>query len=708
MNLTKKTFLIIPVLIFLPSLAAVTALYYFIASTFKPVSGSIFNNGAGIVITSLIITAAFGLAIDLFLLLIRKSIIGNINILTKRADEIGETCDFSSRLPVKTDNDEISQLAWSFNALLDRMAESNYSLEKNIEESSTMLERSIRERISDLMTMNQVLTLMEEVFEHSLEGIIITDSRGVITKVNPAFTGITGYSEHEVVGKNPRVLKSEHHNPHFYKSMWDSLLNEGHWAGEIWDRHKDGNAFPEWLSISAIRNSEGETSHYVGVFHDISDKKRQEELIRYHALHDSLTDLPNIFLLKNRIEQAILHSIRDKTKFGVMFLDLDNFRKFNESLGLAIGDMLLKSAAERIRSMARNVDTVARHGGDEFIILVENIYDEKPLITLAQRILVAFKEPFTIIDKAFHIGISMGIAVFPDDGEDFDNLLRNADTAMYRAKEIGKETFSMYTESLNDRVTRKLTLENELRIALKEKDFEVYYQPQMDLKTGKITGVEGLARWSNSHGVIMPPDGFIPFSEEAGLIFEIDRIIMEKALVEIGELINSGKYPLKLSLNCSAKVLHLKRLPNIITGYLSKFNFAPDWFELEITESSIMENYKDSLESIHRLRDTGIAISLDDFGTGYSSLSQLKNLPINSLKIDRSFIEEVSTGSTDAHIIEAVVSLSQKFGITVIAEGVETEEQLQFLKNAGCDVVQGYYISRPLPFDRLKSFLGVA
>lgn len=706
MNITNRTILIIQVIIFLSSLAVISALHFYISFIIKAGGEPGIPVSMRITAAALIVSAVFAGAVTAYLLLVRYRIISNITILTKRADEIGETCDFSSRLPVKTD-DEISRLAWSFNALLDRMAESNYALEKTIEDSSTMLERSIRERISELMTMNQVLTLMEEVFEHSLEGIIITDSSGRITKVNPSFTSITGYSEQEVVGKNPGILKSEHHNQHFYKSMWESLLNEGHWSGEIWDRHKDGNAFPEWLSISAIRNSDGETSHYVGVFHDISDKKRQEELIRYHALHDSLTDLPNIFLLKNRIDQAILHSIRDKSKFGVMFLDLDNFKKINESLGLAIGDMLLKAAAERIRNMARNVDTVARHGGDEFIILVESINDEKPLITLAQRILMAFKEPFNILDKAFNIGISMGISVYPEDGEDFENLLRNADTAMYRAKEIGKETFSMYTESLNDRVTRNVELENELRRALKEKDFEVYYQPQMDLKTGRIIGVEGLARWSNSHGVIMPPDGFIPFSEEAGLIFDIDRIIMEKALIEIGGLINSGLYPLKLSLNCSAKVLHLKRLANIITGYLARYNFDPEWFELEITESSIMENFKDSFESINKLRDTGIAIALDDFGTGYSSLSQLKNLPINSIKIDRSFVEEVIKNKTDGHIIEAVISLSQKFGVKVIAEGVETEEQMQFLKNAGCDIVQGYYISRPIPFDQLKSFLNV-
>lgn len=706
MSLSKKTYMAALVIMLFFSLAVFLSMRIFIPLFYRGDPAITMPDGIGIAVFASVVSVAFGLALGLFLLLIRKNIIASIDLLTKRAIEIGDTCDFSSRLPVKTD-DEISRLAWSFNALLDRMAESNYSLEKTVEDSSNMLERSIKERISELMTMNQVLTLMEEVFEHSLEGIIITDAAGIITKVNPAFTKITGYMEHEVAGKNPRILKSDHHNPHFYKSMWDSIVTEGHWAGEIWDRHKDGNAFPEWLSISAIRNSDGETSHYVGVFHDISDMKRQEELIRYQAFHDSLTGLPNRFLLKNRMEQSILHSARDKNRFGVIFLDLDNFKKINESLGLAIGDILLKDAATRLRSIARNVDTVARHGGDEFIILVESIDNEKPLITLAQRILVEFKEPFKILDNSFHIGISMGIAIYPEDGEDSEILLRNADSAMYRAKEVGKETFSLYTVTLNDRVERNLHLENELRSALVGKDFEVHYQPQMDLKTGKITGIEGLARWNNSNGLAMAPDGFIPFSEETGLIFDIDRIIMEKALIEIGELVTTGLYPLKLSLNCSAKVLHLKRLPDIITAYLSKYNFDPEWFELEITESSIMKNFKESIGSINRLRDTGISISLDDFGTGYSSLSQLKNLPIDSLKIDRSFVGEVGSNSSNAHIIEAVVSLSQKFGVKVIAEGVETEEQLSFLKNVGCDIAQGYYISRPLPFKELKSFLGI-
>jgi len=706
MNLSKKICIIILILTFGFSLVIFILLRIYFFSYFRAVTGNVLTNELWIIGGASIVTAVSGSVLIFFLLVIRKSIIVPISVLTKRAMDIETRHDFTSRLPVKT-NDEIALLAWTFNALLDRLAESNYKLEKRIESNNELLEKSIRERITELMSMNQVLTLMEEVFEHSLEGIIITDNESVITKVNPAFTNITGYTESEVLGKKPDILKSDHHNEHFYNTMWENLLREGHWSGEIWNRHKDGNAFPEWLSISALRNSQGDTTHYIGVFHDISDIKRQEELIRYQAFHDSLTKLPNRFLLKNRMEQSILHSTREKNRFGVIFLDLDNFKKINDSLGLAIGDLLLKEAAVRLRQIARNVDTVARHGGDEFIILVESIEDEKPLITLAQRIIAAFKEPFKILDNLFHIGISLGIAIFPEDGEEYDILLRNADTAMYRAKEEGRETFALYTVSMNDNVVRNLKLENDIRRALVEKSFEVHYQPQMDLRTEKIIGVEGLVRWKNFDGLLMEPDGFIPFSEENGLIFQIDRIVMEKAFCEISGLISTGEFPLKLSLNCSAKILHLKNLPEIIAESLSAFHLSPEWFELEITETTIMKNYKESIDVICRLKETGISIALDDFGTGYSSLAQLKNLPIDSLKIDRSFIDELSKNRSDEHIIEAIVSLSQKFGIKVIAEGVETEEQINFLKSSGCDIVQGYYISKPLSFNNLKLFLGL-
>jgi len=625
-------------------------------------------------------------------LFLRKNILTPIEELTERAVLIEYNSDFNSRLPVKT-KDEISTLAWAFNALLDRLAEVNYSLEKKV-----------TDRTRDLLTANQELMLMQQVFDHSLEGITITDKNADILKVNPAFTAITGYEPDEVIGANPRLLKSDHHDQNYYKEMWKSLTINGHWANEIWNRHKDGKAYPEWISISAIRNKSGDITHYVGLFHDISDMKRQEEFIRHQAFHDSLTGLPNRPLLINRIDKAIARASREQLRFAVIFLDLDNFKNINDSLGHAIGDMLLKETAERLRHVARSVDTVARLGGDEFIVLVENMKDEKPAASLAQRILDSFKTPFNIKDNILHVGTSIGIAIFPEDGEDTGVLIRNADTAMYRAKENGRENFTMFTTSLNESVARRFRLENELRKAIELIEFEVHYQPKMEIKTGSISGMEGLVRWKHNGGLISPDD-FIPLAEETGLIIEMDKIVMDIAFREIGELINSGMLSLKLALNCSARALHMKELPDIISAALRKHNIKPEWFELEITETSLMKNFEESLAILYRLLEVGISISLDDFGTGYSSLAQLKNLPISSIKIDRSFIWEMEKNRSDTHITESIIAMSKKVGVEVIAEGVEKKEQLIILEKAGCDLAQGFYISKPLPLTELKQYL---
>ncbi len=623
---------------------------------------------------------------------LNKNILTPIEVLTNRALLIEYNSDFNSRLPVKT-KDEISTLAWAFNALLDHLAEVNYSLEQKV-----------TERTKDLLTANQELMLMQQVFDHSLEGITITDKDAKILKVNPAFTAITGYEANEVTGKNPRLLKSDHHDEDFYKDMWGSLTGSGQWTNEIWNRHKDGKAYPEWISISAIRNTAGDITHYVGIFHDISDMKRQEAFIRHQAFHDSLTGLPNRPLLRNRIDKAIARASREQQRFGVIFLDLDNFKNVNDSLGHAIGDILLKEAAERLRHIARNSDTVARLGGDEFIILVEEMGDEKPAAALALRILESFKKPFMIKDNTLHVGTSIGIAIFPEDGEDTDLLIRNADTAMYKSKEKGRENFTMFTASLNETVAKRLKLENELRRAIELVEFEVHYQPKMEIKTGSITGMEGLVRWRHD-GLLISPDDFIPLAEETGLVIEMDKIVMDIAFSEIGKLINSSMLSLKLALNCSARALHMKELPEMISDALVKHDIKPEWFELEITETSLMKNYDESIAILYRLLEIGISISLDDFGTGYSSLAQLKNLPIGSLKIDRSFIWEMEKSRSDTHITESIIAMSKKVGVEVIAEGVEKKEHLNILEKAGCDLAQGYFISKPLPFPDLKNYL---
>lgn len=645
--------------------------------------------------TLLLVTALSLLLMGLVLYFLKMGVLKPVEKLTAEALEITKNRNFSKRLE-ESDVDEFLTMARSFNSILDMLVDTNVNLEAKV-----------IERTSALTTVNQELLLMRQIFEYSLEGIIITNSSAEILSVNPAFTSITGYSHEEVAGKNPRMLKSDLHDSFYFEGMWKSLMTTGYWASEIWNRHKDGKAYPEWLSISAIRDISGGITHYVGIFHDISDIKRQEELIKYQAYHDALTGLPNRILLKSRIDKAISHSTRNRNRFGVIFLDLDNFKTINDSLGHAIGDLLLKEAANRLRRLARNDDTVARLGGDEFIILVEDIADEKPSVILSRRIIQAFREPFTIKGNNLHVGASIGIAMYPEDGEESDSLIKNADAAMYRAKDEGRQTFALFKPSLNESVARKLRIENELRQAINESNFEVYYQPKMDIRSGNIMGMEGLVRWKHVQGMISPAE-FIPLAEEIGLISEIDRIVMHKALREVGELINSGMVSLRLALNCSAKSLHYRGLPDVISSALSKYNIRPEWFELEITETSIMRDIEASRAILYMLLETGIAITLDDFGTGYSSLSQLKNLPIHSLKIDRSFIREVENNRNDAHITESIIAMSRRVGIEVVAEGVEKETQLEFLRNAGCDIAQGYLISKPVPMKELKVFIGVS
>ncbi|HRU65025.1 MAG TPA: EAL domain-containing protein [Spirochaetota bacterium] len=635
------------------------------------------------------------LVIFALVFVIRRIVINPLHELTESAYLIAENEDFARRLPVIA-VEEFCKFSTAFNSLLDVLAGVNQHLEEKVVE-----------RTKNLIAANQELNLMKEIFEHSLEGILITDSSVNIINVNPAFTNITGYTKDEVIGKNPQLLKSGFHDKVYFTHMWRTLNTSGHWSGEIWNRHKDGRAYPLFLAISAIKNISGEVIHYVGIFHDMSDIKRQEELIRYQAYHDALTSLPNRVLLKSRIERAISHSTRSGKRFCILFADLDNFKFINDSLGHTSGDLFLRSAASRLKNISRDEDTVARVGGDEFVILLEDVPDEKPAVRVARRIIDSFKEPFDINGTKVYGGITIGISIYPEDGEEADALLKNADIAMYRAKEKGSQRFTLFKPSLHESVERKFRIENELRKAIDDGGFEVFFQPKIDLKSGAIVGVEGLARWFHPQGIISPSD-FIPLAEEIGLISEIDRIVLYSALDKISSLNKTLSYNLKLSLNCSAKLLHFRGLPEIISDALLKYDFSPECFELEITENSLMRDLNSSRAMINRLFELGISIALDDFGTGLSSLAQLKNLPISSMKIDGTFIRDIDASPGDEHIVKAIIELSRKIGIESVAEGVEKESQLQFLKNAGCDIAQGFFICKPLPMEELRAFLGLS
>lgn len=648
---------------------------------------------AVIKVISILIFACIALIITLLVYLYRN-ILHPIESLTKEIEDISKTNKLSGKVQVKS-NDEVGILAQSFNNLLKQNFEANSYLEQRVTERTTELENTNRE-----------LLLLSKVFENSIEGIIITDSNGIIIKVNPAFSKITGFSAKATIGKKKNFRNSNRHNVQFYKEIENELRITGKWAGEIWNLNHNGRVIPEWQSISAVRNLNGEATNYIYVFHDISDSKQQESYIQYQAFHDPLTCLPNRMLLYQRMERAI-ERYKDRKPplhFSILYLDLDNFKNINDSLGHEYGDVLLQHAAERLQKLVRVSDTVARLGGDEFVIMIEDIENREQPEGLARRIINSFSDPFVIIDQIIHIGTSIGITFYPDDGNDIGELIKNADTAMYRAKNDGKLRYQIFTQSLNDAASKRQRIECDLRMAIAMGHFEVHYQPKIRLSDSQVEGFEGLTRWKFQDNLINPDD-FIPLAEETGLILELDRLIMEKSFIEITELNKATNNNYRLALNSSAKAFHKNKFPDDIKMLMNKTGMLPEWLEIEITETDLMQDIDSCIGVLKRIADMGISIAMDDFGTGYSSLSQLTHIPLNVLKIDKSFIIKIDEDIQQVTIIEQILSIAKDLNLKVVAEGVETKFQLNYLKNLGCDMIQGYLVSRPLPRMKLVEFL---
>ncbi len=535
------------------------------------------------------------------------------------------------------------------------------------------------------------------VFDSTAEAIVVTDRNADIIAVNRAFSAMTGYSEEEVLGSNPRLLQSGRHNRAFFSMMWESLERSGHWQGEIWDRRKDGEVFPAWQTISAIHGENGEIVNYVSIISDISVVKQSQEQLNFLAHHDSLTALPNRILFNDRLHHAVDVSRREGTMLALVFIDLDRFKTINDSLGHPLGDKLLVQAAKRISRHVRSVDTVARLGGDEFVILVEHLERAQDAAKLCQKLIDAFQQPFLVEGHELHLTVSMGVSLFPRDGNDPATLLKHADAAMYRAKDEGRNVFQFFTQELSISAFERLTLETALRHALERNQLELYYQPQYALGDGHLVGAEALLRWNHPDFGIVSPDKFIPVAEESGLILPIGEWVLRRACSDAKRWRDAGRHLGRVAVNISAVQIQRGNIVATVQQALHDTGLPAAALELEITESVIMQRPEHASRVLHRLRNLGITIAIDDFGTGYSSLSQLKRLPVDRLKIDRSFVRDVVVDSDDEAIVRAVIALAQAMRLDVIAEGVEETAQQQFLSDAGCHAVQGYLFGRPEP-----------
>jgi diguanylate cyclase (GGDEF)-like protein/PAS domain S-box-containing protein len=544
------------------------------------------------------------------------------------------------------------------------------------------------------------------VFENTSEGVVVTDADCRIIMVNRAFVNITGYEESETIGNTPVMLSSGRHEVGFYQVMWSTLKAVGHWQGEVWNRRKSGEVYPELLSISAIKNEKGNVNQYVGVFSDILKLKNTEIELEFLAHHDPLTKLPNRRLLLSRIQHCIDKAERDDKQLAVLMLDLDRFKDINDSFGHLVGDQLLQQVAERLKSILRGADTIARLGGDEFTILLEDINQPEAAGWVAIEIIDQFKAAWQLVGGIeVRIGVSVGIALYPTHGNSPEVLMQQADIAMYKAKNEGRNCFKYFSEELTRIARERMDIEVRLRQAIDNNELRVYFQPQVNIADGRIVGAEALVRWHTASGVVIPPMSFIPIAEESGLISVIGAWVL-KETCRIGQRWqNAGMPELRLAVNVSPNQFLYCDIFETVAETLTETGFPAHCLELEITESTLMMRESKAIEILAQLHLLGIHLAIDDFGTGYSSLAYLKLFPVDVLKIDKSFIDNIPASSDDMEIAATIIAMAKTLRMKVLAEGVETALQLDFLKENNCDIYQGYLTSKPLPVEDFERFL---
>jgi diguanylate cyclase (GGDEF)-like protein/PAS domain S-box-containing protein len=590
-------------------------------------------------------------------------------------------------IPPEHETDELGHLVRDMNDLLLRLR------------SSIAHEQELHiQRV-----LNEKLKLYATMFENSQEGIIITNRHNRIIAVNRAFTLITGYTESEVLQKNPHFMYPGYSRA-FYKQMRKELATTGYWKGEILNHCKDEQVKPEWYSISIVRDDDGKIINYLTIFSDVSERKKAEERIDFLAHHDPLTKLPNRILIRNRFSTALATAMRDKSSIAMLYIDLDSFKYVNDTFGHLIGDQLLLSVTERLKNHFRETDTISREGGDEFMILLLGVRDIAIVHRITTDLLSKLSAPLEIEGQSIGVSASIGIACYPQHGDNFDILRKNADAAMYAAKKSGKNAYRVFSEEMNVDVLDKLKLRAHLFNAFQGNEFHVVFQPQIDIVTNRIIGAEVLCRWTPPALGVISPARFIPLAEESGLINKLGEWVFEQACTQGKRWFDAGIPPFVIAVNVSAQQFNHSDLVASVQAILAKSAFPARYLEIEFTESGLLDNIDRSLDAIDKLKMLGIRLSIDDFGTGFSSLSYLKQFKVEKLKIDQSFVRDI-VESGNSGIVRAIIQMGRTLQLEVIAEGVETEKQMDVLKELGCREIQGYLISKPLPPEEFEQFI---
>lgn len=576
-------------------------------------------------------------------------------------------------------------------------------LEILVAQRTAALTTEIAERKQAEVAIRKLSSAMEKV----ADSIFITDCNGVIEYINPAFETITGYCREEALGQTPRVIKSGKHDEQFYQQIWETLLQGEVYRNVFINRRKDGQLYHEAVTITPLTDEHGKITHYISSGKDITESIQTQERLHHLAHHDALTGLPNRVLFVERLKHALQRAERRKRSVAVLFLDMDRFKIVNDTLGHEAGDRLLQAMAARLHACVREGDTVARFGGDEFAGFLSDVASPEDVAIVVGKFLDALAPPFLIDGHELFISGSIGISLYPEDGTDTQTLMKNADSAMYRAKQMGGNTSEFYHSEMTEHAMTRLSRETGLRRGLEREEFVLHYQPQFDLKSGEVVGFEALIRWENIDAGAMQPNEFIPLLEETGLIVQVGEWILRTACMQHAAWLAAGLPPLRMAVNISSRQFDSNELINTLRKVLEDECMEAQYLELEITETILMKNAEPDIEALQALSDMGMRFAIDDFGTGYSSLTYLKRFPINILKIDKAFVHDITSNADDAAIVRAIITMAHSLNMKTVAEGVETREQLDFLRTQGCDYAQGYYFSPPLSGPEIEHLMKV-